>query len=236
MVDSDAAERIILAAERLIAERGATVPLRDVAVFAGQRNNSAVHYYFGSRDGLIRAVIERRMIAMESQWTTLLAERESDGAGDDVRSLLEVLLRPMVESPYADGSTHYARFLEQVRTHSALASPVLSAEHWPAMRMIMTRLSRALADLAAETRRRRLSSMATVLFALLADHERALGSTGQQVPDDDAIGNIVSMLAGLLTAEPLPSRTPRRATRQAAASTARQHRQHRHTTTRGGSS
>lgn len=34
------------AGERLIAERGVDVPLRDIAAAAGQRNNSAVHYYF----------------------------------------------------------------------------------------------------------------------------------------------------------------------------------------------
>ena len=47
----DGRERIIVAAERLIAERGIDVPLRDIAVAADQRNNSAVQYHFGSRDG-----------------------------------------------------------------------------------------------------------------------------------------------------------------------------------------
>uniref|UniRef100_UPI0035C6F61D TetR family transcriptional regulator n=5 Tax=Nocardia seriolae TaxID=37332 RepID=UPI0035C6F61D len=54
MAVTDARERIILAAEQLIAERGPAVPLRDIAAAAGQRNNSAIQYHFGSRDGLVR--------------------------------------------------------------------------------------------------------------------------------------------------------------------------------------
>ncbi|MGH9136571.1 MAG: TetR/AcrR family transcriptional regulator, partial [Acidimicrobiales bacterium] len=38
----DAPTQLHLAAERLIAERGVDVPLRDITAAAGQRNNSAI--------------------------------------------------------------------------------------------------------------------------------------------------------------------------------------------------
>src|SRR5699024_12317749 len=48
-------------AEQMSAERGLDgVSMRDVASAAGQRNNSAVQYHFGSRDGLIVEVLRRR--------------------------------------------------------------------------------------------------------------------------------------------------------------------------------
>src|SRR5689334_16334330 len=97
----DSREALILAAERLVAERGAKVPLREIAVEAGQRNNSAVHYHFGSREGLLHAVVERRNTALEERRLALLAERDVV----EIRDLLEVLVSPMLTVPYEEGST-----------------------------------------------------------------------------------------------------------------------------------
>jgi AcrR family transcriptional regulator len=60
--DSATPERLMDAAERLLAERGsAATSVRDVLAEAGVANASAVGYYFGSKDGLIAAV-ERRAV------------------------------------------------------------------------------------------------------------------------------------------------------------------------------
>ncbi|MGY2061723.1 TetR family transcriptional regulator, partial [Nocardia gipuzkoensis] len=109
MEATTARERLIVAAERLIAERGAAVPLRDIAAAAGQRNNSAIQYHFGSRDGLIAAVVELRMATLEVRRLELLAQRSGDG----VRELLAALVLPMFELSARHGIGHYARFLEQ---------------------------------------------------------------------------------------------------------------------------
>ena len=77
MSRTDARTQLLLAGERLIAEFGPEVSLRDVAVAAGQRNNSAVHYHFGSRDGLIKAIIGHRQARGRAQaclkWALRLA-------------------------------------------------------------------------------------------------------------------------------------------------------------------
>lgn len=190
-------ERIMLAAERLIAERGPNVSLRDIAVAAGQRNNSAVHYHFGSRHDLIDAIIEHRVAALETRRLELLAEREADGVADDVRGLLSVLVEPMFSVPYQQGATHYARFFAQVRSHPALSDGAnLTTRRRPAIRVIVARLDRALHDVDEPTRRRRLQSLPTVLFSLLADLEAA----AENGPDPRAAGELVDMLTGLLTA------------------------------------
>jgi AcrR family transcriptional regulator len=200
----DSRDRLLLAAERLIAERGMDVPLRDVAAAAGQRNNSAVHYYFGSRDGLIQAVIERRQEPLEARRLKLLAEHEAGGHADDVRALLTILIEPMAHLPYEDGATHYARFLEQVRTHPLLSEPVtVGLQNWPGSTIVVTRLGRALAHLSPEVRRHRIESMATVMFALMADQERRADLAGIQLAlDFPGIDDILTMLVGLLTAQP----------------------------------
>ncbi|UFS93772.1 TetR family transcriptional regulator [Nocardia huaxiensis] len=203
MTSPDARELILLAGERTIAERGPDVALRDIAVAAGQRNNSAVHYHFGSRDGLIAAIIERHQPALESRRTALLADHEAAGAPDSVAALLDMLVRPMFDIPYAEGSTHYARFLEQTRAHPAVSGPDLHEKRWHATRILVERLYRAMPGLTPGMRRYRITAMSTVMFALLADYER------QELGDADRIevqDNIIAMLVGLLT-EPLPAVT-----------------------------
>lgn len=201
MADTNARERIITTAERLIAERGADVSLRDIATEAGQRNNSAVHYHFGSRDGLIKAIVERRQGPLEAHRMALLAEFERGGRAEDVTSLVEILVRPMFDTPYADGSTHYARFLERVRDHPAIAGVRPAVDQWPAVDIVTTRLQRALTDLPPATRIRRLSSMATVMFGLLADAERTAAARPSRVAKrDNAVDEVVDMLVGMLIA------------------------------------
>ena len=93
----DPRERLVAFAERLIAERGPDVPLRDIALAAGHRNNSAVQYYFGSREGLIDAVVDARFPALEARRFELLADHEVRGDANELRVLIECLALPMLE-------------------------------------------------------------------------------------------------------------------------------------------
>lgn len=195
----DARERLLLAAERLIADQGSAVALRDIAVAAEQRNNSAVHYHFGSRDGLVTAIVERRQQALDASRMTLLADHELTGDPDTTGLLLTILVRPMFDTPYAEGSTHYARFLEQVRTHPAVSTLDLHGKHWPATRIVVERLHRSLTTLPPRLRKQRMRAMTTVLFALLADYERRrFGENPHALTEFE--DDILTMLTSLLTA------------------------------------
>ncbi|WP_306363871.1 TetR family transcriptional regulator [Nocardia sp. CC227C] len=201
MAATDARKRIILAAERLIAERGQAVPLRDIAAAAGQRNNSAIQYHFGSRDGLIAAVVELRLATLEARRLELLAEQGGSSTPPGVHGLLEALVIPMFELGERHGVHHYARFLTQIHTHPAVtdAANLDSAER-TSVRVIMQGLDRELADLPPRLRVRRLRAVTTMLFALLADFERAVEAGKVRAGDVDAWGEIIDMLAGSLTA------------------------------------
>ena len=196
-----ARERILVVAERLIAERGPQIPLREIAVEAGQRNNSAVHYHFGSRDELIQVIVQRRMAALETRQLELLAAYEQRVPTDDVPGLLHVLVRPLFHVPYEQGATHYARFLEQIRVHPVISAAKFDLEHWPTVRMLVTRLGRVLHasyGFPVERTRGRLTSMSTVLFALLADWER--DSEVTEAESAAPVDETIDMLVGLLTA------------------------------------
>src|SRR5438270_11775123 len=90
---SDTRGIILDAAERLYAERGLDgVSLRQITEAAGQRNNAAVHYHFGGRDGLVRTLFETRWAELEERRAAMLAELDAAGRGDDVKELVCVLL------------------------------------------------------------------------------------------------------------------------------------------------
>ncbi|MCU1647599.1 MAG: TetR family transcriptional regulator [Nocardia sp.] len=206
MAVTEARERIILAAERLIAERGQAVPLRDIAAAAGQRNNSAIQYHFGSRDGLIEAVVELRMATLEVRRLELLAEQVGAGAG--VHALVEALVVPMFELSERHGSNHYARFLEQIHTHPAVTDASnLDSEQRTSVRVIMQRLDDEMTELPPRLRVHRLRALPTMLFALLADHERAVEAGRVAAGEVSAWAETIDMLAGALTA-PASERAP----------------------------
>ncbi|WP_440220079.1 TetR/AcrR family transcriptional regulator [Dietzia sp. MNB45] len=112
----DAKTAMLEIAEQLISERGLDrVSMRDVATAAGQRNNSAVQYHFGSRDGLILQVLRRRLTALDVDRRQRLAEIDEQGLGTDLAALVRVLFEPIVDLLRAQPeSTYYARFLQRV--------------------------------------------------------------------------------------------------------------------------
>lgn len=191
---ADARELLVLAAEERFAEHGPGVSLREIAIAAGQRNNSAVNYHFGSRDGLIAAVIEWRTAAMEEARVRMLAD--AVGTDLDLPALVRILIEPMLTTPYAEGSTHYARFIEQVRTHPAVAEAVRDGDRWPAVRKVTTLIAAELEHLPRPARRQRIAAMSTAMFALAADRERERADGRRYLGVDE----LVRMLAGMLTA------------------------------------
>jgi AcrR family transcriptional regulator len=90
--------RLLDAAEGLFAQRGVLgVSLREINAAAGQRNNAALHFHFGDRAGLIRALVDRHLPRLAARQQELYAERERDERLGDVRALVEILVRPSAE-------------------------------------------------------------------------------------------------------------------------------------------
>ncbi|MEV4124296.1 TetR family transcriptional regulator [Nocardia sp. NPDC049707] len=200
MAAEDPRAALLDAGERLIAERGVDVPLRDIAAAAGQRNNSAVHYYFDSRGGLLEAIVDRRMNWLEDRRMGLLARYEAEGTAREIRTLVAMLAAPILELSYAAQVTHYGRFLEVVRAHPVIADARrLAGADRAAVRIIATRLDAALPQLPPRRRRQRLETMATVMFALIADYERALEAGVRTADPDSDTAEIIDMIVAMLT-------------------------------------
>jgi len=96
MTDRDTKHRILDTAENLFATKGFDgTSLRSITGEA-QVNLAAVHYHFGSKEALIRAVMARRVEPLNRERLTLLdaCEAASPGGAPPVEEILRAFLRP----------------------------------------------------------------------------------------------------------------------------------------------
>lgn len=143
MARSDAARTALLdTAERLFALNGvAPVSDRRVADEAGNTNHSAVRYYFGDRDGLLRALVERHTEAVER--CRAEAAPDEDSVLGDIRALI---MPSMIVFGALAQPSYRARFLSQTLydpnmrelTREFLTASVIGGER---MRSLMSRLT-----------------------------------------------------------------------------------------------
>jgi AcrR family transcriptional regulator len=197
-----ARELLWRSAERLIAEQGPAVPLRQIVSAAGQRNSAAVHYHFGSREGLIEAVVQARQADLERERLALLGAYEAQGR-TDLRALVEILLLPVFAQQRAEHPSFHARFLEKVRDLPGIVDA--SLDRWPATALIVQRLDRALrgsGDRGPAPSRHRLRAVLTVVVALLADLERTSFSGDDE--RDAAEAETLTIVLGVLGAVAAP--------------------------------
>src|ERR1700760_345818 len=87
----DTRSRLLLTAERLMAEQGLrAVGMKEISVAAGQRNNSAAQYHFGSRAGLVEAVFINRMTTVNEHRRSLLDALQQQPRPWGPRRLVEI--------------------------------------------------------------------------------------------------------------------------------------------------
>lgn len=108
-VDTTTRERLLDAAERLFAEQGvARTSLRQLTAEAGA-NLAAVHYHFGSKLELVRAVFERRLDPLNAERLQRLAAAQA-AAGDGpvpLREILVAFLEPALRFGQGPGSAFF---------------------------------------------------------------------------------------------------------------------------------
>ncbi len=103
----DTKQRLLDAAERLFARQGFhNTPLRDITAEAGA-NVAAVNYHFGSKEGMIEAVLARRLEPLNAERRARIeavraAARERDAApevAEVVRAFVEPTFRLLEQGP-----------------------------------------------------------------------------------------------------------------------------------------
>lgn len=87
--------------------------MRDINELAGQRNASALHYHFGSRRGLIKAVMLRHQLRdrCEADPGYDELEKRTDYA---VRDILEIVVVPLVARLDSPSGRDFLRIIPQI--------------------------------------------------------------------------------------------------------------------------
>jgi AcrR family transcriptional regulator len=195
-------EAIMATAERLFAEHGVTsVSSRQISEAAGQGNNAAVGYHFGTKADLIRAIVHRHDGLIEQS-----RRRHVDrvGSGGAVREWVACLVLPLTEH-LADAGANcwYARFLLQLSTDPALRE-ILDDEVVASAQIarISRGLAPCLAGMPAAVREERLNMVRRLLLHTCAERERALADSGEAPGPawEQTSKMLVDAIAGLLLA------------------------------------
>jgi AcrR family transcriptional regulator len=199
---ADTRTRLLDAAERLFAERGLDgVSVRDITELA-KANTASVHYHFGSKTGLTKAILERRAGVMGRRRAELLDALEASKK-IDLHAVAEAMVLPTAEmAATSDGGQHYVAFLAALGTHTELMS-VLIDVHVDTGRYLGV-LARVTPHLPEDVRLLR--------FAVAKDLvNRVLGQPAGQVhrwieykspgADDHMVGSLTDIVVGIFAAD-----------------------------------
>lgn len=132
-------EKIQNTAERLFAKEGFDrVTLRQIARAADQRNVAAVQYHFGSKKGLLDAIVASHREQLDERREDLLAQHaQADQAdqAEELASLLEILIVPLAEKLDSESGRAYLRIQADGLSHTEMR---------PATRSLSQRIGRQL--------------------------------------------------------------------------------------------
>lgn len=205
MARPDTRGALLDTAERLFAQHGiATVSDRKIAEEAGSSNKSAVAYYFEDRRGLLRAMIDRHVVALEPRRRDLLDR--SDTLLGDVRALVLPAVEVFAALPTPSWR---ARFLNQA-AHDPAASELLrqSADSAPAAARVFSSIVARLDPLPRDVLVARAGLMTYLLATACAQAEQRF-ERERGVAEWSELGHVLGdALAGMLQAPvtPMPDR------------------------------
>lgn len=205
---SDTRRQLILAAERLFAERGIEgVSLREINLAANQRNTSAAHYHFGSKEALIDAIFEFRRAEMGDRRDALLDAMEASGQVD-ARSIAQVWIEPLSSGVQngPDSGRYYVEFLAQLLvTAPELAGEVLSKHHQAASDRLHRMTTQGVPHVPSHVLLTRSGQMARHAVISMAGYLRG-GAGHANVGFDGFVSDLIDATAGYLSA-PVSART-----------------------------
>jgi AcrR family transcriptional regulator len=106
-------------AERLFARHGVEqVPLARIVASSRQKNRSALHYHFGSREGMLAAVLDRRLERINALRHDMLEKVSNNNRlSETVRAFVAPLCLVVLSEPWGPD---YISILAQVSFHPRL--------------------------------------------------------------------------------------------------------------------
>ncbi len=203
-------QRLIEAATRGFAENGVhAASLLEITRQAGQRNRGAVHYHFGSRTGMLVAVLEQHLDVLATRERELLADARSQ-PDDHLVSVVRALTLPALELAELGGPGRcYLMILgELIEDDPETLEPgIVQALERLGGYEVYTLLEQRMPAMPDEIRAERLSVVTAFVLRAIADRSRAgdRSTPGRpQLPTESFAQNLIDMVVGMLSAPASP--------------------------------
>ncbi len=196
-------QQILEAAADLFAERGVDrVEIGEILEAAGQRNAAAIHYYFGSRDGLILAVLQPRheiLDALDSERARMIDTFLTDGSEFDLEDAVRVLVEPTWILLGSHAGRSFARVAAEVVRSLPIDDRVAPAN--PSSRRTLDLIAVTMPALPDQIRRQRIGTAFTMYLELVAGRAREIEhGLPHHLDDGEYLAEIVAMVIGLIAA------------------------------------
>ncbi|MGE0624874.1 MAG: TetR/AcrR family transcriptional regulator [Pseudomonadales bacterium] len=202
-VSSDSTRAQLLnAAETLFLQHGLDeVSLRAIVREAGQRNQSALQYHFGGRDGLLAAILSRRMAQIESRRQRLVDDALARNPDPELRHVCALLTRAPFVLCREDRTfrVFLGEFGQRLLASDRDLVTAGEDEHQPSLRKMRSMLRQKLSHIDPGLLMLRFENAHA--FALLAISRRARrGGSFRGRQAELFFNNLVDQLAGMLDA------------------------------------
>jgi AcrR family transcriptional regulator len=202
--------KLIAAGEQHFAVHGIHgAQMREIVRDAGQANDSAVHYHFGSRAGLLTAICQRHIDEMDPERERLLAAQSDD---PDLESVVRDLIHPTAAQLGTRAGRYFLRITAQLSGQAGVrAGATPPAVVSRALRAQLAQVHRLCAQfMSDELAGERIAVLIGALTAALAERAAAVEDGADFVLDEKTfVANLDAMLVAALRAPvpayPLPS-------------------------------
>jgi AcrR family transcriptional regulator len=199
---SNTRRKLLDAAARAFAEHGVfNASLLEITRQAGQRNRGALYYHFGSREGVLCAVLEEHVDFLAAREGELL-EIALGTPEDDVESVVEAIVRPAAE--LAESSWQGRCFLlilaELVQEDPAALDPDVSAVlARTGGEAVYALLGSRMPEVSTDLRLERFALITMLILRSVADRGRSIGRRGRagrpQLGYEAFVRNLIVMVA-----------------------------------------
>ena len=180
-------------AEKMFAEDGVyAVTNRQITEAAGQKNESALNYHFGTRNELIIALLSRRGKELDDARSERLAQI---GDNPTTRELVHLLVEVYANCLHTENGCHYLRIVDQLRGWMTDWEFIASFED----DNVHEHLRYILEILQKETDAQRVLAMIMLMTAMTATRAQQV-SVGRKLPNthDEYVETLTDMLTGVL--------------------------------------
>ncbi|MBU4275893.1 MAG: hypothetical protein KKC30_04035 [Proteobacteria bacterium] len=204
---------LILAAEKLFTELGINGPSeREINKMANQRNQAAMKYHFGSREAIVKAILEYRTTPLNDARLAMIDAKiaRSPNGHLDIRDVAESLVEPLANYALLQNSeSYYARFLGRLIANREMFKAVSNTETDKGLVLCLDEYARLKQGWPREIIRSRFSLCLNLLITTMAMLEDIKFQKGARFEESLAklrITNLIDSITNVLDA-PISSHT-----------------------------